>query len=170
MWLCLEKDAITRKRTTCKSCNGGGRIIVDGHWHSQFSGWCIQCRGEGGFLEVTGDLSPIDYAKNVASTIDHECYHLRGLHHRNFPKHVLKRGHQAPWFEEGMVLRWAPPVTKLRPSLDEKREEKLAHMQSMHTKSLTRLKRAQTIEKKWRVRMHTAEKRMQLAARKGGES
>jgi len=102
---------------------------------------------------------PLLVVKKLSSTIDHECLHLRGMRHRQFPAHArycTTRG--APWHPEdcrGIVLIPEPAA----PSLEEKRASKLAHARGMLAKATTRLKRAATIEARWRRRVKDLERR-----------
>jgi hypothetical protein len=109
-------------------------------------------------------MTPVDFiAREVAATVDHEIYHLRGLNHRQFPKHVHK-GH-VPWFDKDLIMRWHPRLAAAAPSAEDRRETRLRHAEAMHAKSLKRLKLAKTIEKRWRRRLHAIDSQIKKAAR-----
>lgn len=200
MQLNLEREDFITTTKSCPSCKGGGSpnfdvddletigglaradyedgyisIYVPGG-HGRFI--CIECRGKGKVVASTTPRDMHAHARRVAGTVDHECYHLRGLHHRNFPRHAMGPNHQAPWWEDGMQLRRVSPEPKVtvdlgdRVELIERREKREAHMRAMLAKAETRLKRAETIAKKWRVRVKrsTAATEFLKAARKSAGS
>lgn len=185
MLLNLERERIVKTTKNCPECGGARTPRFTKEDHEIVSGVvsnycgdyfyvpgaeaafvCIACKGKG---MVTSSEAPRDmcaYARAVASTVDHECYHLRGLEHRQFPKHVLRASHEAPWFsEKTMVLRRAEDKPPEVVSLDERRDARLAHAQKMHERATTRLKRAKTIEDKWKRRVKNIEKTIDKAAR-----
>ena len=107
-------------------------------------------------------LFPDKVAIFVAQTIDHEIYHLRGLHHRNFPKHVLRNDRERtppPWWTAEMRLTWRLPKTpKPAPTPDAKRAARLAHARALLSKATTRAKRAETIRAMWAAKVSRIER------------
>ena len=112
---------------------------------------------------VTNDLRHV-FDLMIAQVVHHEALHSVGARH----KHMT--------YEQRWCLQNIPPdgrvhirtKTEVRPPKPEPpREERraadqverLEHVRSMHKRALTRVKRAQTLEKKWRRRLHTLEKR-----------
>jgi len=137
------KVVVSYQRKGARIC---GRAAVGGRWMA---------------LYMPRDGDPDIVARKLSSTIDHECLHLRGLMHRAFPKHArYVRPQGAPWHPGGCAMVLLPePVS---PTLDAKREAKLAHAQGMLAQATTRLKRATTIEKKWRRRVKELERRARV--------
>lgn len=90
----------------------------------------------------------------------HEAMHIRGAKHADMtPEQRHCCGPPHPRFE-GWELRYKaaepkPDPAELTAALKKKR---LEHAQKMHAKSVTRRKRAQTIEKKWAERMRRLER------------
>jgi hypothetical protein len=99
--------------------------------------------------------------RKLSSTIDHEILHLRGLMHRQFPAHArycTPKG--APWHPPGCLELPVLGVLGADTAAKDPFLVKLAHARKMHGKALTRLKRAATIEAKWKRRVKAMEKRV----------
>lgn len=113
-------------------------------------------------------MFPDKAAALVAQTIDHEIYHLRGLHHRNFPKHVLQNdaaNRSPPWWTAEMRLAWRLPATpKPPPTAADRRAARLAHAQALLRRAETRAKRAETLRAKWTRAVHRIERAIAAAA------
>lgn len=103
-------------------------------------------RGKG----AVGHVDPIDFAHVVA----HEFGHCKGLRHGRMPPHMdgTKAGKRSDYITQhfawaaAIPIRRQVPVRAARPTAD----DKLAHAERMLRRAQTRLKRAQTIERKWR--------------------
>lgn len=94
----------------------------------------------------------------VASVAVHEFAHLRGMHHDKMPKYYRWSG---KWRE---YVAWAADMpleekpVKAKPKATA--PDKLAHVQRMKRHAETRLKRAQTLLKKWQARERYYQKQM----------
>lgn len=114
--------------------------------------------------EITGEKLT-DLKLQFASVACHEFAHNRGMKHRAMPNYYFWRSRwkeYVAWAAE-MPLELKPERSK--PTSEEKRDGKLVNAQARWALAQTRLKRAATIEKKWRLRVRSLERR-QAATRK----
>lgn len=82
----------------------------------------------------------------------HEVLHLVGARHKDMTKEQRRcHGHPLPDWGTGLQLRKNEPKSTRKPKASV--DDKLKHAEAMHKKALTRLKRATTIEKKWRQKL-----------------
>lgn len=83
----------------------------------------------------------------------HEFAHSRGMVHRNMPAWYRWGGKNHPRyaFAEGLPIE--RPQPKAKPAKDQVLAGKLAHAQAMLKVADTRLKRAKTIQAKWKRRV-----------------
>jgi hypothetical protein len=113
-------------------------------------------------------------ARLVASTVDHEVYHLRGLRHGAFPAHArwVTPDAPPPWWGPalGAVAWCAPAAPKPRPTAPERRAVRLAHAQALLAKAVTRTKRAATIEARWAKTVRRIEREIEKANRLNGSA
>lgn len=112
------------------------------------------CTTLGGFHAIVRlgkhQATPDAFAKVAA----HEFAHCRGMTHQTMPTRYKWASptwrERYAWANE-LGIRRTPP--KAKPSREEKRTKALQHAVAMHAKAVTRVKRAQTIERKWRLKV-----------------
>lgn len=102
-----------------------------------------------------------------ASVAVHEFAHIRGMHHDTMPANYKWHGRWRDYvaWAVGMPLEPKPAKVKAKPTVD----DKLAHVLRMKRLAETRLKRAQTILRKWRQRERYYLKAAQRPDTKGAE-
>jgi hypothetical protein len=104
------------------------------------------------------------FRRHVAQVAHHEALHSVGAHHKDMTDAQRWCYQDVPWVE-AMPLRAKSELRPPKPEVprEERRAadqvERLEHVRAMHKKSLTRVKRAQTFEKKWRRRLRALEKK-----------
>jgi hypothetical protein len=112
-------------------------------------------------------VDPEKLAQSVARVMAHEFMHSLGVNHKDMTKDQKYCCQSAPW-AEGLVLRKKDQKEKPKETAAQRgarlREERAEHARDMLRKATTRLKRAKTIEKKWRERVRYYEKAMAKAA------
>jgi len=141
------------------------------HWFVTGRAWLGTHRDPGKILLI---MSGPSYSKtdsdrllillDLARTAHHEALHSVGAHHGDMTEEQRYCRQPVPW-ADALVLR---TKSELRPrpevSLVERSAAKLAerleHVQSMHRRAVTRLKRAETLEKKWRRRLKMLERKL----------
>ena len=106
--------------------------------------------------------------RDFCHVVGHEFGHNRGLKHGDMGwQHggggacSSKRGSYSwPHYESWASTLPVPlPVpAKVKPSIDDKRTAKLEHAKRMYARSVTRLKRASTLAKKWKTKIARLEK------------
>ena len=100
----------------------------------------------------------------VCCVAHHEALHAVGARHEDMTEEQRYCRQTLPW-ASSLRLRTKAELRPSKPELapEERREaafeDKLTHVRSMHKRSLTRLKRALTFEKKWRRRLKMLERR-----------
>jgi len=131
--------------------------------------YVVYSRGGGmsGCAYIKSNWSKVRIAKhetvnprNLAYLAAHEFAHCRGMRHRQMPSYLRhwSGSHERYAWAEGMQVRIRPKKKRLTfRALDT--DTKIIHARRMHARALTRLKRAQTIEKKWRVKVKYYEKK-----------
>lgn len=93
--------------------------------------------------------------QRIAQVALHEAMHLAGVAHRDMTKEQFECKMPVPWATELQLReREALSYEELTPH---RRQARLEHAQRMFAKAETRVKRAQTIAKKWRRRLVAAE-------------
>jgi hypothetical protein len=105
--------------------------------------------------------------KSVAQVAAHEFMHSLGVHHGDMTKAQKNCRQEAEW-SNGLVLRKKEQRQKPKETATQRgarlREERAAHARDMLKKAATRLKRAKTIEKKWRDKVRYYERTEAKAA------
>lgn len=101
---------------------------------------------------------------SLAHTAAHEIAHARGVDHqtmRGSPRYTFTDGWRERYaWAASMPIRAIEPRAKVKPTP----VDRLAHARALHKAALTRLRRAQTIEQKWRRRVRDLERRTGPAA------
>jgi hypothetical protein len=104
--------------------------------------------------------------KRIACQVaHHEALHAVGARHADMTDEQRYCTQAVPW-ADGLVLRSKAEVRppKPEPAPEEARqaafEDRLAHVRAMHKRSLTRAKRAATLEKKWSRRLRALERKV----------
>jgi hypothetical protein len=115
-------------------------------------------------------IRPEEFAKEVARVAAHEFMHNLGVKHKDMTKAQLYCYQQATW-ADGLVLRKKGQREKPKETAAQRgarlRKERAEHAQDMLKKAATRLKRAKTIEQKWREKVRYYERTEAKAAGPG---
>lgn len=131
---------------------GVSGVASIGRWRSAYAGGAqpsgtrVFVYGRHMKLVLPGDEGQRD---RIARVIDHEVAHLQGLDHKAMGERLYDCTQDVPW-AEGLPLRLAeaPPVDRVAANVARE-----THARAMLAKAETRLKRAETIAKKWRRRV-----------------
>ena len=99
-----------------------------------------------------------ELVKAFAQLCHHEALHAVGVVHKDMTEDQYYCRQSVPW-SEGLQLRSKDELTPAEEARKAAHDDKLSHVRSMHKKALTRLKRAETIEKKWGRRLRMLEKK-----------
>jgi len=128
------------------------------------SGYAYFPRGPRGFTTTlsarlrvpTPDHLKPDSVTRIAQVALHEAMHLAGARHKNMTEEQYYCRMPVPWATEMQLrIKEAPVAVPREERMAAARGDRLEHAQKMLAKAQTRLKRAVTIEKKWKRRVGT---------------
>ena len=92
----------------------------------------------------------------------HEAMHLAGAKHNTMTPEQRWCTFELPEWAKALPLRDKEVVVHEETKTAAFHTERLEHLRAMHSRAVTRLKRAQTIEKKWKRRLDRAEKSLPI--------
>ncbi len=133
------------------------RVVVTVTYARQRHGasGCATIGGRHATLRITRDHPRPD---SLACLAVHEFRHLNGWNHSRMKATYSSEDVARYAWANSMGVRVKEP--KIRPTQADKASDALAHARMMFARSLTRLKRAQTLSKKWRTKIRYYERRM----------
>ncbi len=141
------------------------------HWFVTGRAWLGTHRDPGKILLVMSgpaysrtDSDRLLILLDLARTAHHEALHSVGAHHGDMTEEQRYCRQDVPW-ADALRLR---TKSELRPRTEvspversaARLADRLEHVRSMHRRALTRVKRAETLEKKWRRRLRMLERKI----------
>lgn len=136
---------------------GAVRVVYSGgdgrHHGCAALGESVRFRGLNMSLSIPRDPAKLDVGK-FARVIRHEVMHWRGVQHADMTDDQRYCRGATPAWAEGVVVAHRE---KAVPSREERLLKKCVHAHEMYRRAEARLKRAETIVKRWRQRVSDAE-------------
>ncbi len=160
-----DDDLLAIMRAACESAGVALKILkltVSVSRSDRVSGFAYYPRGPRGFttmlraaLRIPGPKHlTADTVTRVARVALHEAMHLAGARHKDMTEEQRYCRMPVPWSADLQLrVKDAPPVVPREERMAAARGDRLEHAQKMLAKAQTRLKRASTIEKKWKRRV-----------------
>lgn len=121
--------------------------VVSGNRHTWMRNGVLNVNPTKGWKDLVHGLSHVAWYLQEPTARPHSGIHAEL--ERRMIEHVIAEG----WLDG----RLRPPP-EVAPTKEEKRKAKLEHVRSMLHRAVTRLRRARTIEKKWRLKLRAIER------------